>query len=251
MTLLEVQDLAIGFDAPVVDGVSFEIAPGEIVALVGRSGSGKTTTALAIPRLLGSSARILRGNIRFEGRAILQLREAEMRALRGARIGMVFQDPLAALNPLLTIGRQLEEGLEAHLGFGRKEARVKAEEMLERVHLSPTRMSDHPHRLSGGMRQRVMLAMALLLQPALLIADEPTSALDPTVAAGVLDLVQELSRELGTSVLLVTHDLGVVARLADRVLVMDQGRIVEASGVRELFQAPRHAATRALIEACR
>jgi ABC-type dipeptide/oligopeptide/nickel transport system ATPase component len=254
--LLAVENLRVSFAAPAgaraaVDGISFAIAPGEIVALVGESGSGKTATALALMGILPANARIGPGSAaRFEHRDLLAMPERDLRALRGRRIAMVFQEPAAALNPVMRVGDHVAEVAIVH-GASKADARAQAVAMLGRVGLpDPAATYDaYPHELSGGMRQRVMIAAALLLQPALVIADEPTSALDVTVQAQVLRVLLELQRESRTSVLLITHDLGVVAETCDRALVMRHGRIVEAASVDDLFHAPAHEYTRELLAA--
>ena len=256
--LLQVDDLAVRIDpehpgeAPVraVEGVSFEIARGEVVGLVGESGCGKTLTSLALLDLLPRPrGRVAGGVIRFEGRDLRALSEAERREVRGQRMAMIFQDPMTSLNPYLRIGEQLIEGAVWHTGVGRREALARAEQLLTRVGIPDARLRlrSFPHELSGGMRQRVMIAMALLSEPALLIADEPTTALDVTIQAQILALLADLRAERGMSMLLITHDLGVVAGACDRVLVMYAGRIVETGPVNAVFDAPHHPYTRALL----
>lgn len=255
--LLEVENLRVTYagaqrDVAAVAGVSFAVAPGEVVALVGESGSGKTATALAIIGLLGESARIEPGSaIRFEGRDLLRLGEPEFRDLRGRRIAMVFQDAGAALNPVMRVGEQVAEAALVHGERDKARARAMAVAMLDRVGLpdAARQARAYPHELSGGMKQRVMLAIALLLKPSLVIADEPTSALDVTVQRQVLSLLLELQRESGTAVLMITHDLGVVAETCSRALVMRRGELVESATVDDLFHAPRHAYTRELLAA--
>ncbi|HVZ50316.1 MAG TPA: ABC transporter ATP-binding protein [Gemmatimonadaceae bacterium] len=235
-----------------VGGVSFAIEPGEIVALVGESGSGKSSVGLAIMGLLPDHARVAPGGaVRFEGRDLLATPEPQLRDIRGRRIGMVFQEPAAALNPVMRVGDQVAEVAIVHGERSTAAARARAVEMLNRVGLpdAERRYRAWPHELSGGMRQRVMLAIALLLRPALVIADEPTSALDVTVQAQVLRLLLELQRESGTAVLLITHDLGVVAETCSRALVMRGGQVVESAAVDDLFHAPQHAYTRELLAA--
>jgi peptide/nickel transport system ATP-binding protein len=251
MALLEVDALSTFFgDLRAVDRLSFAVEPGETVAIVGESGSGKSVTAMSILRLLGQGARH-EGAVRFEGRDLLAASEAEMRRLRGNRIGMIFQEPMTALNPVHTVGRQIAEGVRLHRGLSPKDARARALEMLELVGIpAPARrMDEYPHQLSGGMRQRVMIAMALACDPALLIADEPTTALDVTVQAQILDLIREQAAELGAGVILITHDLGVVAELADRVVVVYAGRKMEEGKVAEILDAPMHPYTRGLLAA--
>ena len=255
--LLEVTGLRTAFRtrggvAHAVDGISFSVAPHETLGLVGESGCGKSVTALSILRLIRPPGAIDAGSrIAFESRDLLALPEVEMRAVRGARIAMVFQEPMTSLNPVLTIGDQVAEVARIHERAPRREAWTRAVKMLGTVGLPDpaTRARDYPHQLSGGMRQRVMLAMALLLRPALLIADEPTTALDVTVQAQILELLAALQREMGMSVLLITHDFGVIAERAQRVLVRYAGQIVEEAPVRELFAAPHHPYTHGLLAA--
>jgi oligopeptide/dipeptide ABC transporter ATP-binding protein len=254
-TLLRVEGLRTVFslpdgrDAAAVDGVSFHVGRGETLGLVGESGSGKSVTALSIIRLVMPPGRITAGRVEFEGRNLLELAEEPMRQVRGRRIGFVFQEPMAALNPVYTIGFQIRETLMVH-GLARGEAAKKrAIELLEAVRVpDPARRAkEYPHQLSGGLRQRAMMALALAAEPSLLIADEPTTALDVTVQAEVLDLLRELRKTFGLSLLLITHDLGVVAEMADRVCVMYAGRIVEHATVADLFRAPAHPYTRGLL----
>ena len=238
-----------GRDAAAVDDVSFSVGRGETLGLVGESGSGKSVTALSIIRLVMPPGRIAAGRIEFEGRNLLDLAEEPMRQVRGRRIGFVFQEPMAALNPVYTIGYQIRETLMVH-GLARGDAaKRRAVELLEAVRVpDPARRAkEYPHQLSGGLRQRAMMALALAAEPSLLIADEPTTALDVTVQAEVLDLLRDLRKVFGLSVLLITHDLGVVAEMADRVAVMYAGRIVEHATVSELFAAPAHPYTRGLL----
>jgi oligopeptide/dipeptide ABC transporter ATP-binding protein len=235
-----------------VDGVSFVVEEQQAVAIVGESGCGKSVTALSIMGLLPRPpARIVEGSIVFSGRELTRLSERELEDVRGRQIGMIFQDPMTSLNPTLKIGTQLTETLRRHLGLDRAAARRRAIELLEEVHIprSAKRLDDYPHRFSGGMRQRVMIAIALSCNPKLLIADEPTTALDVTVQAGVLDLLDELRREHGTAIILITHDMGVVAELADDVAVMYAGQIVEHAASEELFDHPEHPYTEALLGA--
>ncbi len=253
--LLSVQDLTVSFPSrrgrvPAVDGVSFELQAEETLALVGESGSGKTVSCLALLRLIQSPpGRIERGRVLFRGTDLLALDERALRKIRGREIALVFQDPLSALHPLLPIGRQLAEVAEVHAGASKREARAHAVRSLGEVGIPApeSRVASYPHQLSGGMRQRVLIAMALLLRPAILIADEPTSSLDVTIQAQILELLSDLQRRHGMALLLVTHDLGVVAGRADRVQVMYAGRTVETAPVRELFRAPLHPYTRALL----
>jgi oligopeptide/dipeptide ABC transporter ATP-binding protein len=231
------------------DGVSFDIGRGEILALAGESGSGKSVTALSILRLVPPPGRIVSGSVRFEGRDLLTLDEEELRRVRGARIGFVFQEPMTALNPAFTVGGQIAEALEVH-GLARgAAARARAVELLDAVRIpDPARRAgDFPHQLSGGMRQRVLIAAAMACRPPLVIADEPTTALDATIQADILDLLLAMRQESGLSLLLITHDLGVVARVADRVAVMYAGRIVETGPARGALASPGHPYTRGLL----
>jgi peptide/nickel transport system ATP-binding protein len=233
-----------------VDGVSFDVMPGETLAIVGESGCGKSVTAMSILRLLPMPpARIAGGRIEFDGRNLLELSEPEMRKVRGNAISMIFQEPMTSLNPVLTIGRQIAEALVLHRGMSEKAAMTRAGDMLRKVHIpeAERRLTQYPHELSGGMRQRVMIAMALACGPRLLIADEPTTALDVTIQAQILELMLELREETGASVILITHDLGVVAEVAHRVVVMYAGRKVEEAPIEELFAAPLHPYTRGLL----
>ena len=247
-TVLDVRDLATQFHtqdgvARAVDGVSFRIGRGETFCLVGESGCGKSVTALSIMRLVPSPpGRIVSGSVLFRGRDLLRLPEREMRGVRGAGIGMIFQEPMSALNPVFTVGTQITEAVCAHGDIGRAEARRTALDLLERVRIpeAARRFNDYPHQMSGGMLQRVMIAMALVCKPELLIADEPSTALDVTVQARILALLQDLREEMGMSVLLITHDLGVVAEVADTVAVMYAGRIVETADVGAVFREPLH-----------
>jgi len=253
--LLEVDNLKTHFftrDGIVraVDGLSFSVAPGETLAVVGESGCGKSVTSLSILRLIASPpGRIVDGRITFEGRDLLALSEEEMREVRGNRVSMIFQEPMTSLNPALTVGRQIAESLMLHRGLSQAQAMTKAIEMLRKVRISEPerRVRQYPHELSGGMRQRVMIAVALVCGPRLLIADEPTTALDVTIQAQILELMRELARETGTATILITHDLGVVAEMAHRVVVMYAGRKVEEATVDDLFARPRHPYTRGLL----
>jgi peptide/nickel transport system ATP-binding protein len=257
--ILKVEHLAISLiggnaPLPLVSDLSFEIRRGETLCLVGESGCGKSLTALSIIGLL--NRKILRptaGRLLFEGRDLLMLPEPEMRALRGNRIAMVFQEPMTSLNPVQRIGRQIAEVIAQHRGTGEAAAEAEAVALLDRVRIPDARRRarEYPHQLSGGMRQRVMIAMALALRPALLIADEPTTALDVTIQGQVLALIDELRQEFGTSVLLITHDLGVVAEAADRVVVLYGGRAVEEAGCTDLFDRPCHPYTAGLLGAIR
>jgi peptide/nickel transport system ATP-binding protein len=234
-----------------VDGVSYGLEKGETLGVVGESGCGKSIAALSILRLVPSPGRIVGGAIRFEGQNLLEKTEAQMRELRGNRISMIFQEPMTSLNPVLTIGRQIAETVKLHQGLAGDAANERAIEMLRLVHISEaeTRLRQYPHELSGGMRQRVMIAMALACNPQVLIADEPTTALDVTIQAQILELIQELKAKLGTAVILITHDLGVVAETAQRVVVLYAGRKVEEAPVEALFEAPLHPYTRGLMAA--
>jgi ABC-type dipeptide/oligopeptide/nickel transport system ATPase component len=255
--LLAVSGLEVSFPAggqwvPVVRGISFEVGRGEFVGLVGESGSGKSLTALSLLRLVPPPGRV-RGEARLAGvpKNLLELPEREIRRVRGGRIAIVFQEPMTALNPVYTVGFQIAEAVRAHRDVSRRAARDEAARLLDRVALADARrrLGDYPHQLSGGQRQRVMIAMALAAGPDLLLADEPTTALDVTVQAQILELLEDLRADLGLSVLLITHDLGVVAETCDRVLVMREGEIVEEAGVEELFAAPAHPYTRTLLAA--
>ncbi len=233
-----------------VDDVSFDLLPGETLGVVGESGCGKSVTALSIMRLIPSPpGRIAGGRIEFEGKDLLALPERSMQAIRGNQIGMIFQEPMTSLNPVFTVGSQISEGIRLHRGASRSAARDRAVEMLRRVGIpAPEERADHyPHQLSGGMRQRVMIAMALACDPKLLIADEPTTALDVTIQAQILELIRRLQRERGMSVLLITHDLGVVAETCDRVVVMYAGKVVERASAARLFEQPRHPYTAGLL----
>jgi peptide/nickel transport system ATP-binding protein len=233
-----------------VDGVSFHVTPGETLAIVGESGCGKSVTALSILRLIPSPpGRIVSGKIRFAGRDLLGLSEAEMRQVRGNQISMIFQEPMTSLNPVLTIGRQIAETLTLHQGLDYKAALNKAVDMLRLVHIPEARrrIGEYPHQLSGGMRQRVMIAMALACNPKLLIADEPTTALDVTIQAQILDLMRELKQKIDAAIVLITHDLGVVAEISQRVVVMYAGRKAEEAPVGRLFRRPLHPYTKGLL----
>ena len=254
--VLEVEDLTAAFRRDgawreVLHGVSFSVGPRETVALVGESGSGKSVSALSLLRLTPRGASRVGGHVRFEGRDILRVSDAEMRRIRGAAIAMIFQEPMTSLNPVLTIGVQIAEGLRLHRGLSGPQAEAEAVRLLDRVRMpaARARLHDYPHRFSGGMRQRVMIAMALACGPKLLIADEPTTALDVTIQAQVLDLLKEVQDQEGLSVLFITHDLGVVAEMADRMVVMAEGRAVEAGDTAAIFRSALHPATRALLAA--
>ncbi|MBI2166296.1 MAG: ABC transporter ATP-binding protein [Chloroflexi bacterium] len=253
--VLEVRDLRTYFytqDGVVkaVDGVSFDLKEGETLGLVGESGCGKSVTALSIMRLIPNPpGRTVGGQVLLEGSDLLKLRDREMRQIRGGRIAMVFQEPMSSLNPVLTIGRQITEALETHLKLTRREARDRAGELLARVGLADPKkaLDSYPHLFSGGMRQRVMLAMALGCNPSILLADEPTTALDVTIQAQILEMLKRLTTELGTAVILITHNLGVVARYADRVNIMYAGKIVETGYARDIYGNPRHPYTLGLL----
>jgi oligopeptide/dipeptide ABC transporter ATP-binding protein len=254
-TLLEVVDLQTQFVTRggvvrAVDGVSWDVTEGETVALVGESGCGKSVTALSIMQLVAPPAgRIVGGRIIFKGRDLLTLDDEAMRRVRGREIAMIFQEPMTSLNPVLTIGRQLTEGLEIHLGMTPTASRARATELLAMVGIPDPgrRLSQYPHQFSGGMRQRMMIAMALSCEPSLVLADEPTTALDVTIQAQILELMRDLARRLGVAMLIITHNLGVVARYADRVNVMYAGKIIERGTARELYANPRHPYTLGLL----
>jgi oligopeptide/dipeptide ABC transporter ATP-binding protein len=254
-TLLDVRNLQTHFSTRggvvrAVDGVSWDVQEGETVALVGESGCGKSVTALSIMRLVAQPAgRIAGGQVLFKGRDLLELSEEEMRHVRGREIGMIFQEPMTSLNPVLTIGRQLTEGLEIHLGMTPADSRKRAEELLGLVGIPDPgrRLRQYPHQFSGGMRQRMMIAMALACNPSLVLADEPTTALDVTIQAQILELMKDLSRRLGVAMLIITHNLGVVARYADRVNVMYAGRIIERGTAHDIYHSPRHPYTLGLL----
>ncbi|MET8812330.1 ABC transporter ATP-binding protein [Streptomyces sp. NPDC004549] len=254
--LLDVRDLHVEFRtrdgvAKAVDGVSYTVDAGETLAVLGESGSGKSVTAQAVMGILDTPpARITGGQILFQGRDLLTLKEDERRRIRGARMAMIFQDALSALNPVLTVGDQLGEMFVVHRGMSKRDARARAVELMDQVRIpgAAQRVRDYPHQFSGGMRQRIMIAMAIALEPALVIADEPTTALDVTVQAQVMDLLAELQREYRMGLVLITHDLGVVADVADRIAVMYAGRIVESAPVHDLYKAPAHPYTRGLLD---
>lgn len=253
--VLEVEDLRTWFDTrdgvvKAVDGLSLALRPGEILGVVGESGCGKSITSLSIMQLVPRPpGRFASGRVRFRGRDLLKLGEREMRKIRGNEISMIFQDPMSSLNPVLTVGDQLTEAIMLHKRLSPRAAMERAREMLDLVQIPEPkqRLAEYPHQLSGGMRQRVMIAMALACEPAVLIADEPTTALDVTIQAQILALMEEIRDRLRTAIILITHDLGVVAEMADRVLVMYAGRKVEEAGVVELFERPLHPYTRGLM----
>ncbi|HET9704488.1 MAG TPA: ABC transporter ATP-binding protein [Vicinamibacterales bacterium] len=248
--LLSVESLRTTFGPLVaVNDVSFEVRKGETLGLVGESGSGKSVTAFSIIRLVQEPGQVVAGRVRFQGKELLLLPEEEMRHVRGAGIGFVFQEPMAALNPVMRVGAHIVESLTVHGLASKREARDRAIELLRAVKITDAdkRVDDYPHQLSGGMRQRVMMAIALACKPPLVIADEPTTALDVTVQAQILELLRDMKHELDLSLLLITHDLGVIAETADRVAVMYAGRIVEQGPVREIFRNPKHPYTRGLL----
>ena len=256
MALLEIDNLQTHFftsagTVKAVDGVSYTVEQGETVAVVGESGSGKSVTAMSIMRLIPwPPGKIVGGSINFDGKDLLALTEDEMRDIRGRDIGMIFQEPMTSLNPVLTIGLQLTEPMIAHLNMSEQDAMAKAAKLLDMVGISEPerRLSQYPHHLSGGMRQRVVIAMALACDPKLIIADEPTTALDVTIQAQILELMKNLTRDLGVAMIIITHNLGVVARYADRVNVMYAGRIIESGTATEIYHKPRHPYTLALLK---
>jgi len=256
MALLEVRNLQVHFRTPdginrAVDGVSFDVEAGQTLAIVGESGCGKSVTAMSILRLVPEPPGKIAGSVTFQGRDLLGLTDAQMRKIRGDDIAMVFQEPMTSLNPVLTVGRQIAETIRLHQGLDRKAADKRAVEMLSLVGIPEParRMREYPHQLSGGMRQRVMIAIALACSPKLLIADEPTTALDVTIQAQILELMQDLKRRVGAAIMMITHDLGVVAEVAEHVIVMYAGRVVEEAPVRQLFARPRHPYTCGLLGA--
>jgi peptide/nickel transport system ATP-binding protein len=256
MAMLEIENLQTHFRTPdgvtrAVDGLSLRIEAGQTLAVVGESGCGKSVTAMSVLRLIPEPPGKIAGSVRFQGRDLLKLSEAEMRDIRGNEISMIFQEPMTSLNPVLTVGRQIGETLRLHQGLDRAAAEARAVEMLTLVGIPEParRVREYPHQLSGGMRQRVMIAMALACNPKLLIADEPTTALDVTVQAQILDLMRDLKRRVGAAIMLITHDLGVVAEVAEHVVVMYAGRKVEEAPIRELFARPRHPYTQGLLGA--
>ncbi|MBS0448335.1 MAG: ABC transporter ATP-binding protein [Proteobacteria bacterium] len=255
-TLLEVHDLRVEFktrrgQAMVLNGVDFALGPGETLCVVGESGCGKSMTALALLRLIPSPpGRISGGTIRFNGEDLVQASDARLREVRGNRISMIFQEPMTSLNPVFTVGEQIAESLRLHAGLDATAAHARAIEMLQQVGIPAPerRVDEYPHQLSGGMRQRVMIAMALACRPDILIADEPTTALDVTVQAQIFDLLRDLQRDKGTAILLITHDMGAVAEMADRVMVMYAGRVIEQGTTAEVLESPAHPYTRGLID---
>ena len=253
-SLLTVQDLQVQIQKKkgvntAVDGIGFSVEKGEILGIVGESGCGKSVTSLSILRLLGTNSMISQGSIKLEGRELLSLSEDEMCKIRGNEIAMIFQDPMTALNPTMSIGEQLMEPLMIHQGYKKKDAWKEAVEVLKKVGIAAPekRMKEYPHQLSGGMRQRVMIAMAVSCAPRLLIADEPTTALDVTIQAQILELMLELRQKMNTAIILITHDMGVVAETADNILVLYAGKVVEYGSVKEIFNNPRHPYTRGLL----
>jgi oligopeptide transport system ATP-binding protein len=253
--LLDVRDLEVRFWTGrgiihAVNGVSFDIAPGETLGIVGESGCGKSVTSLALLGILPRAGRVTNGSARFEGRDLIGLSDDELRTIRGKDIAMIFQDPMTSLNPVLTIGRQIREALETHFDMEKKEAEQRAGELLDRVGIpsAKMRLRDYPHQFSGGMRQRAMIAMALACEPKLLIADEPTTALDVTIQAQILNLLRELVAERNTALILITHDLGVVAGMCERVNVMYAGMFMETGAAEQVFGRPRHPYTLGLLQ---
>lgn len=253
--LLQVEDLTIAFmnenkQNVVVEDVDFSIDSGEIVSIVGESGCGKSVTALSILGLLSANARVIKGRILFEGKDLLEMKEKELDKIRGNEVAMIFQDVMNSLNPVLTIGNQLTESIRIHLGYDKKKAKEYAIEIIKKVGLSDAKavMKKYPHMLSGGMQQRVMIAMALSCNPKLIIADEPTTALDVTIQLQIMKLLVDLQKEYHMSIILITHDIGVVAELADRVIIMYAGQFIEEASVYQLFKRPYHPYTYALLE---
>ena len=253
-TLLEVQDLHTQFFTSrgvvrAVDGISFHVDAGETLGVVGESGCGKTMTALSILRLLPDPGKITSGRILFRGKEVTKMTDEEIREFRGNDVAMIFQDPMTSLNPVTRIGRQIEEAMTAHERFSEKVARPRVIELLKRVRVpaAESRIKDYPHQFSGGMRQRAMIAMGLANEPSLLIADEPTTALDVTVQAQIIQLMKQLNRELGTAMMLITHNMALVASLCQRIVVMYAGRIVEEGPVEQIFQSPQHPYTWSLL----
>ena len=253
--LLDVADLSVRFDTDdgmihAVDKMSFTLGAGEVLGIVGESGCGKSVTCMSLVKLLPETA-VIEGRALFEGRDLLAMSSRDLRRVRGRQISFVFQEPMTSLNPVFTVGRQIGEVLQRHLGLSRVEARARSIELLDlvRIPAADRRLDEYPHQLSGGMRQRVMIAMALACDPKVLVADEPTTALDVTIQAGILDLMRDIRERLGTAIILITHNLGVVADIADRVLVMYAGRKAEESPVDDLFAHPQHPYTLGLLGA--
>ena len=254
MALLEVNDLRVSFFTPAgevkaVGGISFQLERGKVLGIVGESGSGKSVTAYSILQILEKTGRIVSGSIKLDGQELVGAGEKTMKEIRGNRISIIFQDPMTSLNPTYTVGHQLTEGIRLHTDRTPQEAEARAVEMLRLVGVNEPekRMKQYPHQLSGGMRQRVMIAMALSCEPDILIADEPTTALDVTIQAQILELMQKLQKELGMAIMMITHDLGVVAQLCDEVIVMYAGTICEQGTVEEIFYNPRHSYTKGLL----
>ncbi|MDU8913487.1 ABC transporter ATP-binding protein [Aestuariicoccus sp. MJ-SS9] len=255
MSLLDIENLSVcvsqeGVETPLVNGISYSVDRGETLALVGESGSGKSVSSLAVMGLLAKALRVTSGSIRFDGQDLLALDDEGMRKIRGRDISMVFQEPMTSLNPLRSIGAQIMESIEENLGLSRADARARAVSLLQEVGVADAerRLKQYPHHFSGGMRQRVMIAIALAADPKLIIADEPTTALDVTIQAQILDLMARICRDHGTALILITHNLGIVARYADRVNVMYGGRIVETGRARDIYAAPRHPYTEGLLQ---
>ena len=253
--LLTVEDLHVQFGTMrglvyAVNGISFDIAPGETLGIVGESGCGKSVTSLALLGILARNGRVTRGSAMFEGRDLMKLSDSELRKIRGKEIAMIFQDPMTSMNPVLTVGRQIREALETHFGMNREDANRRAAELLDQVGIpsAKIRLKDYPHQFSGGMRQRAMIAMALACEPKLLIADEPTTALDVTIQAQILELLRELVVERDTALIMITHDLGVVAGMCERVNVMYAGMFMETGTAERLFAEPRHPYTLGLLQ---
>ncbi|MDR2888337.1 MAG: ABC transporter ATP-binding protein [Lachnospiraceae bacterium] len=253
--ILEVKNLSTAFTGDFgekvsVDNISFHVDPGEVVCIVGESGCGKSVTSLSIMGLLGRGGAVINGSVLFDGKNLLEMSEKELDGYRGNQMTMIFQDPLTSLNPVFTIGHQIAESIKTHMGLGKKEAEERTLAILKKVGMpDPVAvMRKYPHTLSGGMRQRAMIAMALSCNPRLLIADEPTTALDVTIQAQIMKLLKELQKDMGMAMILITHDIGLVAQMADRVLVMYAGQIVEEATVAELFHHPLHPYTRALLQ---
>jgi len=254
MALLEVKDLRVSFftdagEIKAVNGVSFELDRGRVLGIVGESGSGKSVTAYSVMQILAPTGKIVSGSVRFDGKELVGAGERVMKNIRGNRISIIFQDPMTSLNPTYTIGHQLTEAITLHTSRNRSEARERAAEMLRLVNINEPerRMRQYPHEFSGGMRQRIVIAMALACEPDILIADEPTTALDVTIQAQILELLKKLGKELGMAVIMITHDLGVVAQMCDEVIVMYAGRVCERGTVDEIFYAPRHEYTKGLL----
>ena len=254
MALLEVKDLHTSFftdagEVKAVDGVSFQLEHGKVLGIVGESGSGKSVTAYSIMQILAPTGKIVSGSVKLDGQELVGADEKLLRTVRGNKVSIIFQDPMTSLNPTYTVGRQLMEAILLHTGRNRRQAKERALEMLRLVNVNEPekRMKQYPYELSGGMRQRVMIAMALACEPDILIADEPTTALDVTIQAQILDLMRDLQKQLGMAIIMITHDLGVVAQMCDEVIVMYAGEIVEQAPIRELFSHPSHPYTQGLI----